>query len=274
MPRVSVVSARSAATTGNFTIESHETPLNQNALSELESLQKRNVNRSDLTQAKLDDALKNAIGYLKDVVGSINDRGNEERNRRQNRLEKLQRDGKEESEDAKLEYERFQKKVNDLTTKMDESIRQVIDDQKWAQNVPASIEHIITTSRDIQNRQRHQEAEDDEDGDTRQITPPDEMESASALFNAAQSTAGTEWSGQTLTQRYARHHEYIDFYKTRHEAQNQGERAPPLPHSDMWFAAEEGRNTQKSGRATQKRSQNDTQNGDGDSDIEIGRAHV
>lgn len=267
MSRASLVSARSAATTSSFSVQAQQTPLNQKAFNDLEQLKRQGLNRNDLGEkAKLDESLKKAFDFLKGIVADVNERGSEQRTRRQNRLERLQRDGKEESEEDQLEHEQFQEKVSDLTAKMDESIRQVIDDQAWAKNVPLSVEHILSVSRETQNRRRHQEAENEEE--SLQTIQPDEIEGASALFHAAQSTADTEWTGQTLTERYSRHPDYSDFYNIRHETQNPGERAPPVPHPDMWFAAQEGRNTQRNGGVTQRRSRNATQNDD-DSDVEI-----
>ena len=270
--RASVASSRVPA----LHYQPQETPLGNKAFDDLDRLKRQGLQRDDLPQnARLDVALNKAAEYLRVMVAEINERASEEKIRRNNRLERMNRDGGSESATNKRKFDDYQKKIANLTQKMDEGIREVIDHQTFSQQVPESVNHIITTSKDRQRLQRAEaEQDDDDDADRDQINSRANSrtvtESASILFKAVKSTAESQWTTQTLTQRYASNETYEIFYKLKFDAQNPGETQAPVPHRDLWFAAEEGRTSQ---RNTQQDDQND-QEMDDDSEIEIGQEKV
>ena len=256
----------SSRTTVPFTPKPQETPLNQKALIALENLKKQDSN--------LQITLKRAAELLTGVVNDVNERAWEDRQRRRNRLDKLLETGEQETEEAKQEHEELQKKVEALTSRMDESIRQVVDDQMWAEGVGDSVRHVITKSKDTQSRggRRDRVGEDGDDQEEEDEEPAqvyvDPSETSTALLHAAQSTAETRWNAQTLTERYSQNPTYAEFYKMKHYAQYSAENAPPLPHHSMWFALQEGRNTQRTMGGAQRRTQREGEEEEDDSDLQ------
>lgn len=253
--RASVASARtpaSARSTNVFVPQPQETPLNQAALLALDNLKRQD-------NAGLQTTLKRAAELLNGVVNDVNERAFEDRQRRKNRLDKLQEKGEHETDAAKQEYEEFQQKATALTNQMDESIRKVVDDQMWCEEVGDSIKHIITKSKDLQTRARQRNCTDEEDDQEDEDQVPrievDPAESSTALLHAAQTTAETRWNAQTLTERYSQHPTYEEYYKMKHYAQHSSENPPPLPYPSMWFAVQGGRNTQRTISGTQRGTQ-------------------
>lgn len=255
---VSTRTAPSSRAASAFAYQAQETPLNQAALIALENLKR--PDNSDLQAT-----LTHAAELLNSIVNDVNERAFEDRQRRRNRLDKLHDRGEQDTDAAKQEYEDFQQRSEALTNRMDESIRRVVDDKAWSDDLGDSVNHILTKSRELQTRtlRRNREDEDEEDqGDDEEEVPRveiDASESSTALLHAAQSTAKTRWDAQTLTERYSQNPTYAEFYKMKHYAQNSSENPPPLPHHSMWFAAQEGRNTQRSMAGAQHGTQRDTE---------------
>lgn len=71
-----------------------------------------------------------------------------------------------------------------------------------------------------------------------------------------------EWTSMSLTDRYAKDNHYKGFKKVLWDAENPGERAPPMPHESLWFAAEEGR-SMTSFSSTQASRGNNSNNNSG-----------
>lgn len=233
--------------------------MNQSALLSLDSLKKQD-------NSGLQATLSNAAALLNSIVSDVNERALEERQRRKNRLEKLHEKGEDDTDEAKTEYEAFQQKADTLTNRMEESIRTVVHDQTWSSGVADSINHVVTKSKEVQSRAPQRdgggtnEDEDDQEDNEEAIARIniDPSETSTALLHAAQSTAEIRWDAQTLTERYSQSLVYSEFYGLKHFAQNSGENPPPLPHHSMWFAAQEGRNTQRTTRGAQRGTQRDT----------------
>jgi len=257
--RASGISTRTAPTprtTSAFSHQAQETPLNQAALLALENLKRQD-------SSGLQATLTRAAELLNNTVNDVNERAFEDRQRRRNRLAKLHDRGEQDTDEAKQEYEEFQQRSDALTRRMDESIRKVVDDKTWAEDVADSINHILTKCKDLQARaqRRNRDVQDDEDQEDDEDEIPrvqvDPSESSTALLHAAQSTANTRWDAQSLTERYSQNPTYAEFYKMKHYAQNSSENPPPLPHHSMWFAVQEGRNSQRSTGGTQRGTQRD-----------------
>lgn len=246
--RVSITPARPPAT---FSQQPQELPLNQQAFTALENLKRHDASTQS---ASLQETLDRAAKLLTDTVGQINDRASEERERRQLRLQKLRRDGQKEEGGEQEADQMYQQKVEALTKAMDESIRKIVDDQQFPKNSSEWIQHVVDKSKEFNQRtQTLENDEEDEQGEEQnRMVQPDESQNGTAMLQAAQLIADTEWNAQSLTQKYARNNTYADFYRMVWDSKNPGEHPPPLPDPSMWFAAQEGRSL---GRNTQRSTQ-------------------
>lgn len=243
-------------------LQPQETTLAPGALHALDDLK-----RSTISQEKLQGRLSKAVELITQVSAQINDRGIEEKSRYTRKRNKRIASGESEDHDARQENEDYQEKVESLTKKMDASIRQVIDDQVWLQDVPDALDHVRhkagnaargTTSTQFTT----QHTEDDMDLDdtsvqnlNRNLAPPDASVAPTALLDAAFSTNDTKWGSKSLTDRYSQHNDYVGWYRMVYDAKHPGENAPPMPNASMWFAAEEGRDGTDAPGASQSRRQ-------------------
>lgn len=259
----SVDSPRANATsrqTRPFSPEPQETPLNQNALVALENLKRRDTSSNS---SGFDAALNRAAELLTEVVEQINDRAQEERQRRSNRLEKLKEKGGQEDADQKQQFDDFQQKIDTLNGRLDLSMRKVVDDQVWAEGMTESVKHVIEKSKASHAKggsRRTQLVDHDSEEEMEQSNPPtfqrlDPSEHATALLQAAQSTAQADWNARTLTERYSQNETYSKFYNMRWDAQHPGSNPPPMPHHSMWFAVEEGRSRSRHPNTAQRPTQ-------------------
>lgn len=265
-----------------------EAPLAADALHSLDDLRRLN---SSTTQ-KLQSRLAKAIELITEVSTQVNDRGLEERVRYTRKRSKLLANGQDEDIEEQQEHQQYQTRVDDLTKKMDYSIRGIIDDQVWLENVPDAIAHVITKAGTVSDRSRStqtttQRTQNDidldelpEQDDNRPLIQPDPREAPMALLDAAFSTKQTMWQSKSLTDRYSEHNDYVGWYRMVYDAQHPGENPPPMPHASMWFAEEENRTAATNARGSQSdRQQRSTSNGigtgddpmqsDAESDIEI-----
>lgn len=157
----------------------------------------------------------------------------------------------------------LQKKVDDTTAKLEESMRAVIDSSvatqrmdetlDWLrQNAPKQLEEEYNTQmtqRTVQRysqsqaesqRRRTQENDEEEldDAPTPGPTPLDgsrlALTGASELFTTRMQSQKDTYTSLSLTARYARNNSYRDFKRIVHDAKF-GDRGPPLGHEDTWF---------------------------------------
>lgn len=66
--------------------------------------------------------------------------------------------------------------------------------------------------------------------------------------------------------RYAENNEYKQFKQGIHEAANQGDNAPPMPHARTWFPKENGERAASGSRRRQNNTTDNTNNNDDDDD--------
>lgn len=210
----------------------------------------------------------------------------EERRRRQN--------GEDLGEQDVAKHEAFQTQVQDLTQKMDLSIRAVIDDRIWLEDLPAISKEVLSASLDEQSTQREDEAYNQsptpiastrdtetgmDSGDqgsrpsqtvTGSMTDTVPTTTPHSILQQKLQEQAREWQSKSLTERYAYNNDYAGWKREVHDNQDpQGEGAP-LADARLWFAAEEGRD--QTG-PPQKRARGED-NDDSEDDIEISRERL
>ncbi|EXJ90752.1 hypothetical protein A1O1_03856 [Capronia coronata CBS 617.96] len=292
-------------------------PLNDRALAALENLASGDSTLGTHDK-KLRDHLLAAVDQLTELTGRLNDRAYERRvrhereqaRRRQQRQEQQQdrRDGSatktesnvaddaEANAEADQAHQQFQQKADTLTKRMDLSIRAVIDDQTWLDDLPATIQQTVTAARNSSSQTQQTQTQqtlgptpmqsarrssgdnvdgdgdgedDDNDNDNEEreqkpATQADAMqdvETPHILLAAALQEQSRTWTSRTLTERYAHHNDYKGFYRVLYDAKHPGESAPPMPDERLWFAAEEGReliSTQRAARPQRHHTSNST----------------
>lgn len=232
-----------------FVSRPQETPLDREALLALESLQR---NAGGIYRTALQESHADISNLVNHRIEDMYDRLFDERRRYQNRVKKAKDNDETEEEikEAKAIVEAFQAKVSDYDSKLDQCLREVIDDKEWIKTISASVKHVKEKSKDAQavyeeRAQATREAHPgvDEDGDQEEQSMPklDVSDQATTLLAAAVSTAEDEWNAKSLTEKYSKDKIYEDFYGLRWAAQHPEEHPPPRPAPSMWFASEEGR---------------------------------
>jgi hypothetical protein len=165
-------------------------------------------------------------------------------------------DAREEEERAMRE---LQAKVDEATTKLEESMRAVIDSGVAAQridetldwlrnNAPRQLEVEYRTQVTYRANQRQSQAESQRrdtqggesemEGPTPGPTPLDgsrvALTGASEMFLARMQREKDAYTSRSLTARYARNNEYRNFKRIVHDAKY-GDAGPVLGHEDTWF---------------------------------------
>ncbi|KAI4685942.1 uncharacterized protein J4E88_003779 [Alternaria novae-zelandiae] len=231
-------------------------PLDTEATRALRELQGRNINdikrhnkqateHVTSTAANINDMLRDHAGYIErrqkkwDVGKSLDDKDEEE------------------SIMAEL-----QTNVDGATTKLEESMRAVIDSGIAAQRIEEALEWLRNTApgrsadeyrtqmtqRETQRQtqtqaasQRAQNEGDDEDMDDRPTPGPTPLDGsrvaltgASELFADRMQRDKDAYTSLSYTARYARNNDYREFKRTVHDAKY-GDEGPTLGHEDTWF---------------------------------------
>ena len=234
-------------------------PLNEEAQQAIVQLRENKAARDRLQARHAKAALT-----LREVAGSVNDRAFDARARHEQKLRKLEAAGEEESEDELNEYSQFQNQVKDITDKLDLGLRGIIDDSDWLASVPEALKALEAKSGFITEQtqrtentipmttQRSRRGADDEDEDTEisgndgrpATTQLDPSDAPTVLLQTAFETQASSWNKMSLTDRYAKSNLYKEFYRIIHDSKHRDRDEVPVPHETMWFAAEEGRQTE------------------------------
>ena len=232
-------------------------PLNDHAISSLKELAK---DRS--RTIKLAKYLKDASEQLAQTVDQLNEAGYYRRIKYER--QRKRRDGQEDGDNAAdQEHEQFQKKVESLTNKMDMSIRAIVDDQVWLEDLPDVIKETVNKAgqsstqtqqssfdptpmrsgrRTIADEDEDEEEEEDENNRILETqSAPHPSDAPHILLAAALQKQNKTWSTKTPTEKYAHHNFYTGFKRLLYDALHPGEEQPPMPDPGLWFAAEEGR---------------------------------
>ena len=217
----------------------------------------------------LDEVMKHnkqAITAITSSAASVNDRLREYADYMERRKSKWDvgksLDDKEEVEHTMHE---LQIQVEEATTKLEESMRAIIDSGIATQRIDETLEWLRTngprqlaedyqTQRTQRRSQRnlqtqaasqrrrtqneHGEDEEMDDGPTPGPTPLDgsriALTGATELFKTRLQTEKDAYTSLSLTTRYARNNDYRDFKKIVHDAKF-GDAGPTLGHEDTWF---------------------------------------
>ena len=235
-----------------------EAPLNPKALLALRALQDKHKSDNEFLRK-----LQGANKALLEATDGLGQRAQAEKEKREKRLERLEKDGNEEDPEQKQTYDTFQAKVEELTKRMDMSVRQLVDNRIWLEELPNGLKHVVskagaqsqstqtqrstqrstqlpTQDRSPRRRRVDDEEEEEEHVGEDPIGPPQYEETPIALLRAAFSTQAAKWDAKTLTEKYAHDNDYAGFYRTKHDAKYPADNAPPVLPPAIWFAAEEG----------------------------------
>ncbi|RMZ86724.1 hypothetical protein DV736_g6051, partial [Chaetothyriales sp. CBS 134916] len=262
-----------------------EAPLNDEAKRKLREMAAKPVNDYSLYSR-----VNKAMELLDKSVGPLIDRGVEKKELHEKKQARLAGRGEEQDATEQERYEAFQRKVQELTKSMDQTIRQVVDMRVWLEELPDALKEVTDTAstqtqsvqqttqqsgilptQDVSPRPFDPDTDEDGDGEAPQSSTqalPSEK-TPSAVLKAALTAQESNWSNKTLTDKYAHDNDYIGWYTSRWNALNPGDTAPPMPSAAIWFAAEEGR--PQDGPFTGAPAQNgdDNSNQEDDSNIEI-----
>ncbi|RMZ81624.1 hypothetical protein DV737_g2368, partial [Chaetothyriales sp. CBS 132003] len=279
-----------------------EAPLNDEARRKLRELAAKRVNDYSLYPR-----VNKAVEFLDKGIGPIIDRAVEEKERHEKKLARLVEQGEEQGREQGGEqggeqdvteqerYEAFQRKVEELTKSMDQSIRQVVDTRVWLQELPEALKQVTNTAtpqtqpvqpttqqsgiqptQDVSPRPFNPDTDEDEDGEAlqggTQALPPDKT--PSAVLKTALAAQQRNWRAKTLTDKYAHDNDYVGWYTNRWHALNPGDSAPPMPSAAIWFAAEEGRRQDRPLAGVPGQNGNGNSSEEDNSDIEIAREKI
>jgi hypothetical protein len=237
-------------------------PLDAEATRKLRELQGRNLH-------EVKKHNKQALETITATAESVNDMLREHSDyiaRRQKKWDTGK--GLGDREDEERAMEELQRRVEDYTIKLEESMRAVIDSSiatqridgtlDWLrQNAPKQLEDEYNTQMTQRNTQRQSQinsqrrrtqdpdgdddsaAEELEDGATPGPTPLDgtriTLTGVSEQFKLKQQEKKDAYTSLSYTSRYARNNEYRDFKRIVHDAKY-GDTGPPLGHEDTWFS--------------------------------------
>lgn len=280
-------------------------PLNTEALQALSDLQRQQKTTKRLTQH-----LIQAAQQLEGVAAQLNERGvrHEAEYRKKRRRLGSSNDHEEggqaeaETEQEKADYEEFQIQVRELTKKLDNGVRAVVDDQVWADGLPETIREIARKAERsavqaaAAQRQTQQESQrvngedDDEEGESLRNTATDDTtayppapameETPSSLLKSLLEEQSTTWSSKSLTERYSQHNTYVGFYRMLHDSRDPEGNGPPIPHHTLWFANEEDvtnlvpGGTQQTQRTTRRGAPTTAEDDSSDPEIQIAREKI
>lgn len=258
-------------------------PLNADAQQALADLKRQQRITRQLTHH-----LTQTAEQLTAVAEQLNDRGTIHNIEHRKKRRRAEANGEVEDAQEEADHEEFQRRVQELTRKLDNGVRSVVDDQTWVDGLPEVIKEIArkaeTSAETVQRQTQRVDGESEDDSATAYPPPPAPEETPSALMKATREALATDWASKSLTERYSQHNTYVGFYRMVHDAKHPGEDGPPIPHHSLWFANEEdinpsylpsGTQTQRTHRSNPRDTSNeeDTNNQDS-SDIEIAREKV
>lgn len=224
----------------DFEGQSLDAPLNDKARKALQDLTRRYQNEN-LLQHKLKESTK----LITETTGTLNDRAHERRVRYNRGVNKQTEKSKEEIENDKQEHEEFQRRADELTKKMDLSMRRIIDNRIWAEELSANVTAVNTNAINssiraaAQPEQGENDNDDDDDDDTPAMPAVPQNETPSSFLEAALTTQATRWTSKSLTDRYADDDDYKSFHKTLWDAKHPEENAPLMPAPALWLDREQ-----------------------------------
>lgn len=206
----------------------------------------------------LKEQLKAANGHLTQAAADINDRlmfNVQYHEKGRKRRDTLSSPGSSQLDDEVLE--RMQQDTNEMTSALDQKVRDVIDAGVEIQGVEKALRELdanVTANRGLlaptqstlgasqfrtpkRRRLGNVDQEDEDDADDSQSP---QGGSAVELLKTKTAEHQQEYKAETLSSRYAQQNDYIGFKKMVHDARHPGENPPPVPHCSTWFPSEGG----------------------------------
>lgn len=162
--------------------------------------------------------------------------------------------------------EKTEEEVKGVTTRLEEGIRRIVDAEVLVDGLSgvltdlskvaeqdaaasASTTSSSSTARRLRRRLNpHNDSDDEEDDDddepsqsqSQSQSQPQNPTPYTTTLTQKLKTEASNWSNQSLTQRYSTNNTYIGFYRMVHDAKHPGNDIPPLPHASTWFRHLEG----------------------------------
>lgn len=251
-------------------------PLNQNALNALH----------DLPQNHKLDSLKArqraANGHLTQAAADINDRlqakhqlAEKRKRRRENFSSPSQ------SQQVDEELDRMQVDTEEMTKKLDQKVRDVIDSRVEVDAVEKALKELdanAAANRGVvaptqstlgasQFRPRNEDVEGEDENAEGESQAPRAGDPAIKVLDRKMKEHRDAYRAESMFEKYASHNDYIGFKKIVHDARYPSDEAPPLEHASTWFPSEGGRGGPKS------RAHHDADDGD-DMQVESERISI
>ena len=270
-PRVSASSNRQSR--GPISLPPYELPaypLSQSAQDAIHDLPLKH----NLQQLKA--RLKAANQHLTQAAGDINDRLQAQHELHEKVKRRHETINSPSSTNPSSEtLERLQQDTEDVTSKLDQKVRDIIDTgmeidgvqnalKELDENVAANRGNLLPTQSTLGASQfrgpkttRSTEVDGDESGlDESQLAV--QGDGAIAMFKRKIVEHNNAYQAESMTKRYATHNDYKAFKSLVHDARHPGDNAPPLPHPSTWFPSEaRGRQDLSFGAATSTQNPDD-----------------
>ncbi|KAE8149850.1 zinc-finger of the MIZ type in Nse subunit-domain-containing protein [Aspergillus avenaceus] len=211
---------------------------------------------------QLQTHLQHAEEKLTDSAGEVNERVTDAKARfeRRGRVDNgsvgdngaVNGDGDGNGDDGDGDVKRFEETVKDVTGRLDEGIRGVIDAGVRVDSLVGvlgglegdiELSHSLPSSSRRRRRRRcddddddEEEDEDDEDAESQTQPQTETGQPPSQKLNSLLDEKSTHYDNLSLTQRYSTNNAYIGFYRIIHDAKHPNDAIPPLPHASTWFS--------------------------------------
>ncbi|KAI9818775.1 MAG: hypothetical protein M1827_007595 [Pycnora praestabilis] len=211
---------------------------------------------------KLRQHLETANGALTEMAGDVTDRliQKQEYHRRR-KVRRAQQGivdvGDEDEENRDREIEEMEERVMQMTRKMEESTRRVIDNKFAVECMEMAVVDLgkmggagggTGTQSTMGGRSQRRRRRISPEGSDEESTYEDEgsgeeevrekVQAPSMLFQKKVEELKKRYEAQSMQKRYAANNNYIGFVRIVHDARNPGDDAPPLPNASTWFGAE------------------------------------
>ncbi|KAK8244719.1 zinc-finger of the MIZ type in Nse subunit-domain-containing protein [Phyllosticta capitalensis] len=186
------------------------------------------------SQNRLVTHLRLAAEYLDSSAGQINERLTERKEAANLKRKRESTEGQ--SDDARKlaqHLSTLEPKVEGMTGRMEEAIRQIIDGKEMAGQLETALRQVkehATNSASQATATQRSEWDPTMPGQTQEgMTPP--CERFRQLYHGHKDRYGAK----SLRVRYSEHPDYVNFKKSVHMAQQSGDKIAPMPNSNTWF---------------------------------------
>ena len=251
-------------------------PLNQNALNALHDMpQNHKLDSLKARQRAANSHLTQAAADINDRLQAKHQLAEKRKRRRENFSSPSQ------SQQVDEELERMQVDTEEMTKKLDQKVRDVIDSRVEVDAVEKALKELdanAAANRGVvaptqstlgasQFRPRNEDVEGEEENAEGEIQAPRAGDPAIKVLDRKMKEHRDAYRAESMFERYASHNDYIGFKKIVHDARYPSDEAPPLPHASTWFPSEGGRGGPK------PRAHHDADDGD-DMQVESERISI